>query len=225
VGDAERRRGVTRDGRSCWPYPLTTPTARSERPAGGRVLEAAAAAARGKEGWRRRRRVWGGEGRGTGLRGRRAGHAARGAQGAASNTLGPFPEASHRRAAGGPQGARIAVGRGALPLPLGCPSAALRLPLGCPSAAPRLPLGCPSAALRLPLGCTSARVVVPLSFFACQVRFVDFNRGDSDGFVRFAAAGGAKAALEALAAGGEEVSGAMPQISRLISAKKRLIFG
>ena len=84
---------------------------------------------------------------------------------------------------------------------------------------------CPSAAPRLPFGCTSARVVVPLSFFACQVRFVDFNRGDSDGFVRFAAAGGAKAALEALAAGGEEVSGAMPQISRLILAKKRLIFG
>ena len=103
-----------------------------------------------------------------------------------------------------------------------CPSAAPRLPLGCPSAALRLPFGCPSAALRLPLGCPSARVVVPLSFFACQVRFVDFNRGDSDGFVRFAAAGGAKAALEALAAGGEEVSGAMPQISRLISAKKRL---
>jgi hypothetical protein len=44
-----------------------------------------------------------------------------------------------------------------------------------------------------------------------EVKFVDFNRGDTSGYVRFAAAGGAAAALAGLQAGEIPVGGAAPE--------------
>jgi len=51
------------------------------------------------------------------------------------------------------------------------------------------------------------------------VKFVDFNRGDTTGFVRFAAAGGATAALAALNASPEAVGGATP-VWRLLAPEE-----
>ena len=53
-----------------------------------------------------------------------------------------------------------------------------------------------------------------------ELAFVDFHRGDADGYVRFRAAPGAAAALRALTAAPQDVGGAVPSWRALTEAEE-----